>query len=123
LTCLTDDAPSESALEVLAGRLLRASELPKPERQVWVTAGDKRFRLDFAWPATLVALECDGKKWHEFETDRRRWSAIASVTGYRIIWATWQRVKREPELLVAELREALCREVRGEVRDKLTSAS
>jgi very-short-patch-repair endonuclease len=119
LTALGDDAPSESALEVLTARLLRASDLAKPQRQVEVTAFGKRYLLDFAWPFARVALECDGKKWHEFERDRRRWSSISSATGYRIIWATKQRVTREPEQLVAEVREAL----NQEVRDKLTPAS
>lgn len=111
-TLLTDiggEPPCESALEVITARLLRTSDLPKPKRQVEVRAFGRTYRLDFAWPHARMALECDGKRWHEaaFERDRRRWSAIGAATGYRIVWATWMRVKQEPDQLVAELRDAL----------------
>ena len=66
-----------------------------------------KYRLDFAWPERLVALECDGRKWHaietDFERDRHRWSAITAATGYRIVWATWRRVRDEPAALLAQL--------------------
>jgi very-short-patch-repair endonuclease len=106
LNFLADEPPCESALEVITARMLRASDLPTPQRQVEVTAFGRKYRLDFAWPDARVALECDGRKWHEsdFERDRRRWSAISAATGYRIVWATWQRVRREPEQILAELR-------------------
>ena len=109
LTALGTQPPCESALEVLTARLLRASDLPAPQRQVEVVAFGSAYRLDFAWPAEGVALECDGRKWHEldFERDRRRWSAITAQTGYRFVWATWQAVNDTPERIVAELRE-LC---------------
>jgi very-short-patch-repair endonuclease len=83
LAILASEPPAESALEVLTARVLRVSGLPKPQRQVEVVAGGARFRLDFAWPDALVALECDGRTWHEaaFERDRRRWSAIQASTG------------------------------------------
>jgi very-short-patch-repair endonuclease len=103
LATLADDPPAESALEVRVERLLRASALPKPQRQVEVEVDARRYRLDFAWPELLVALECDGRRWHDFEHDRRRWSAISSATGYRILWATWERVRDEPDRLIAEL--------------------
>ena len=107
MTYLGDDAPSESALEVLAARMLRTSDLPRPERQVDVVAFGEKFRLDFAWPEAKVVLECDGKKWHAFEHDRERWSAIVAATKFHIVWATWRRLKREPAQLLAELEELL----------------
>jgi very-short-patch-repair endonuclease len=107
LTYLGDDAPSESALEVLAARMLRKSDLPRPERQVDVVAFGEKFRLDFAWPEAKVVLECDGEKWHAFEHDRERWSAIVAATKFHIVWATWRRLKREPTQLLAELEELL----------------
>jgi predicted transcriptional regulator of viral defense system len=89
LATLANEPPCESALEVLTARMLRATDLPKPQRQVPVTAFDRDYRLDFAWPSERVALECDGRKWHEiesdFERDRQRWSAITAATGYRIV--------------------------------------
>ena len=109
LSVLAAEPPAESALEVMAARLLRESDLPKPQRQVEVIASGVKYRLDFAWPDQLVALECDGRKWHEierdYERDRERWSAIAAATGYRFVFATWRRVKAQPVAIVAELRE------------------
>lgn len=120
LKTLADEPAAESALEVLVARLLRATDLPKPQRQVEVAANGKRYRLDFAWPDHLVALECDGEKWHtDFERNRRRWSAITAATGYRFVFATWKRINDEPDQLVAEIRRRTGR--RGE--DRSPSAS
>jgi very-short-patch-repair endonuclease len=96
---------------VTAARMLRTSGLPRPQRQVNVTAFGNDYRLDVAWPTERVALECDGRNWHEieadFERDRHRWSAITAATGYRIVWATWQRLRESPARIVAELRQLL----------------
>ena len=107
VTVLATEPPCESALEVMTARVLRESDLPKPQRQVEIIAGGSTYRLDFAWPAERIALECDGRKWHEidFERDRERWSAIAAQTGYRFVWATWRSINDEPERIVAELRQ------------------
>jgi very-short-patch-repair endonuclease len=115
LATLAAELPAESALEVLTARLLRETDLPKPQRQVEVTASGSRYRLDFAWPDERVALECDGREWHEmqFEHDRSRWSAITAETGYRIVWSTKGRLQKEPALIVNQLRELLCERVTG----------
>jgi very-short-patch-repair endonuclease len=111
LATLAAEPPCESALEVMAARMLRASDLPTPRRHVGVATFEATYRLDFAWPDRLVALECDGRKWHEiesaFERDRHRWSAITAATGYRIVWATWRRVSERPAQVIAHLRELL----------------
>ena len=111
LTTLASEPPAESALEVITAAMLRSSDLPRPQRQVEVVAFAAKYRLDFAWPDRLVALECDGRRWHtiesDFERDRHRWSAITAATGYRIVWATWRRVKAEPAALVAQLRQLM----------------
>jgi hypothetical protein len=59
LTVLAAEPPAESALEVMAARLLRESDLLKPQRQVEVVASGVKYRLDFAWPRA-------------FERDRKR---------------------------------------------------
>jgi very-short-patch-repair endonuclease len=106
---LADEPPCESALEVITARMLRTSDLPAPQRQVEVTAFGTDYRLDFAWPEQRVALECDGRKWHEaaFEADRERWSAITAATGYRIVWSTWQRVRKQRSAIVGQLRNLI----------------
>jgi very-short-patch-repair endonuclease len=89
--------------------MLRETELPKPQRQVDVVASGTKYRLDFAWPDERVALECDGREWHEmqFEGDRSRWSAITAATGYRFVFMTKGRLQKEPALIVAQLRGLL----------------
>jgi very-short-patch-repair endonuclease len=113
LTTLAEQPAAESALEVLVARLLRDSDLPAPQRQVEVVVDGRRYRLDFAWPELLVALECDGRAWHEFERDRRRWSRITAATGYRMVWATWARVHEEPERIIEEIRQLASRHCAG----------
>jgi hypothetical protein len=121
LVALEHEPAAESALEMLTARLLRAPDLPSPQRQVEVVAFGAKYRLDFAWPHELVALECDGRKWHEiegdFERDRQRWSAI---TGQRRPEAGACRRSepheyRQPERLVAELRQLMRDPVRPRV--------
>jgi hypothetical protein len=58
--------------DVKVARLLRATQLPPAARQHWVTVFGRRYRLDFAWPDFRVALECDGRAFHEFQRDRTR---------------------------------------------------
>jgi very-short-patch-repair endonuclease len=111
LATLASQPPCESALEVITARMLRTTDLPTPQRQVEITAFGTGYRLDFAWSERRVALECDGRKWHEiqetFERDRHRWNAITSATGYRIVWATWRAVRSRPEEILVPLRNLM----------------
>jgi hypothetical protein len=86
LGTLEDQAPSDSKLEVLVARILRASGLPAPVRQHRVRIGRATYFLDFAWPKARVALECDSRRWHSdrdaFQRDRTKWSDLAA-RGWR----------------------------------------
>jgi very-short-patch-repair endonuclease len=108
LGVLDPRAPSESALEVKAARLLRLQPLPRPERQYWLTAFGRRYRFDFAWPGHRVALECDGRAFHDFQRDRTRWRHVGA-SGWRVLPVTWHDITRRPDAVVAELRTALVR--------------
>src|SRR5262249_10460557 len=55
-----EERPLESKLEVRVARLLRRHGLQPPANQFVVG----RYRIDFAWPALLVGLECDGFEHH-----------------------------------------------------------
>jgi very-short-patch-repair endonuclease len=105
-----DSAPSESMLEAKVWLLLSRTELPRPVRQHWVNAPAGRYRLDFAWPAKRVALECDGWEHHgghaAFGKDRARLSEVAS-TGWRTLIATWALATREPRRLLRWVDSAL----------------
>jgi very-short-patch-repair endonuclease len=97
------DTPSESALEVRAARLLRRARIPRPVQQ-FETLG---YRIDFAWPAQRVALECDGRRRHtedsDFQRDRTKWSELATA-GWCVLIATGDDVNAT---LIERLRRAL----------------
>lgn len=104
---LHETAPAESMLEVKVARLLRRAGLPEPKAQFWIETEGKRFRVDYAWDAFRVILECEGKAYHyDFEPDRARWSALASA-GWRILFVTWREVTREPDAVIQRVRIAL----------------
>jgi very-short-patch-repair endonuclease len=99
LDTLDGTAAAESILEVKVARLLRATALPEPTRQHVVRLGLTRLRLDFVWLPWRVALECDGKAFHDFQRDRTRWRALAA-SGWRVLPVTWNDVhQRWPEVV------------------------
>ena len=104
-------AASESFLEVRVARLIRASGLPAPERQLVVQAGGQKYRLDFAWSWRRVALECDGRRFHSdpttFREDRERWTNIGARLGYRLVFVTWHDVETRPEWIAEQVADAL----------------
>jgi very-short-patch-repair endonuclease len=92
--------PLESKLEVKAWRLLRASRIQNPARQVRVDLPSRRWhRLDFAWPDLLVGFETEGFEWHgtraRWKQDRVRTATLERL-GWRIVVATWEDVVAEP---------------------------
>jgi very-short-patch-repair endonuclease len=95
----------ESVLEVKVARLLRWSRLPMPVTQYDIYVFGRRYRLDFAWPDWMIALECDGRAFHELERDRTRWRHL-SAAGWRVLPVTWNDVtNRWPDVL-REIRAA-----------------
>jgi very-short-patch-repair endonuclease len=95
-------AQCESVLEVKVARLLRASGLPAPVRQYEVTMFGRRYRLDFAWPEFRIALECDGRAFHEFQRDRTRWRQLGAG-GWTVLPVTWNDVTRNWPAVLREL--------------------
>ncbi|MCU1461529.1 MAG: hypothetical protein JWO37_1604 [Acidimicrobiales bacterium] len=68
------------------------------------------FRVDFADPVRKVIVELDGRRWHEAERDRVRDRARRMqlrAAGWTVIEVTWLDLKYWPDLVVAELRQAL----------------
>jgi very-short-patch-repair endonuclease len=103
-------SPLESPLEVRLWRLFVRAGLPRPVRQHAVVAGGRSFRLDFAWPQELVAVEADGYRAHggraAFVRDRRR-AGVLTAAGWSLLHVTWEQVTSEPELVAATVRDAL----------------
>ena len=108
---LGSDAPSDSKLEVLTSRLLRAHRwIPRPERQYSLTWNGITYRFDYGWPRRRVILETNGRAWHDdpadFEYDQQKWS-VPALHGHTLVMATWSKVTERPDELLAELAAAL----------------
>jgi very-short-patch-repair endonuclease len=105
-----DVAALEYRLEVKMWRLLAGSGLALPERQYTVRADGTWYRLDFAWPDGKIAVEGDGYDSHggrlAFVRDHRRLAALGAA-GWRVLPFTWEQVTREPQRVVAQVRQAL----------------
>ena len=109
------DGRSESPRESRMRLAVHDAGLPKPEPQWWVTLhGVPLYRLDLAYPKHRVAVEYDGREWHD-ETDeqrdadreRREW---LSAHGWKVI------VVREGDFAPKQV-DRWTREVRSALRD------
>jgi very-short-patch-repair endonuclease len=83
--------PGDSTLETRVLRLLAAAGLPLPKQQHPVEVDGRRYRIDLAYPEVMVAVECDGFRWHaqrgDFDRDRRRQNDLVAA-GWRVIRLT-----------------------------------
>lgn len=50
--------------------LLRDAGLPAPMREFRVHPDGRRYRVDFAYPESMVGIECDSREWHELMYQR-----------------------------------------------------
>jgi very-short-patch-repair endonuclease len=106
LDAVAGQPPAEYTLEVKVARLLRRSALPQPVRQHRVRIFGRGYRLDFAWPQLRVALECDGRMYHEFQRDRTRWRQLGA-SGWRVLPVTWADATHRWPTILRELNAAL----------------
>ncbi len=95
----------ESRLEARVIEVLRTARLPMPVRQHEVTMERRVIaRVDLAYPEHLLAVECDGYRYHSgkaaWEKDLRRRNHLTAL-GWRVLHVTWDDVERWP-LQVAE---------------------
>lgn len=106
------DPRAESSRESRMRLAIVDAGLPRPQPQHWVTFGGRPlFRLDLAYPHARVAIEYDGREFHEGDDQRkadearRRW---LRDHGWTVIVLT--KDSFDPESLdawLAELRAAL----------------
>lgn len=90
----------DSKLEGRAWRMMLRSTLPEPRRQFQVDVSlRRRYRIDFAWPELLVAVEAEGFEWHSgrvrWKADRLRVAALERL-GWRVLVVTWDDVVLHP---------------------------
>jgi very-short-patch-repair endonuclease len=64
-----DDDPGESTLEARIRRVIRRTGFPAPVGQHWVSDGQTRVRLDFAYPDVKLYIEGDGFGFHRLPSD------------------------------------------------------
>ena len=101
---------SRSALEVKTRRLLVANGLTDFMREYPLTWNGHRYLFDFCFESRRTILETNGRRWHDdstdYEHDNEKWS-VPGRHGYRIVFATWEKVTRAPRELLAELAATL----------------
>ena len=68
------------------------------------------YRFDFGFEHEQTILEVNGRRWHDdssdYEHDNEKWS-VPGRHGYRIVFATWEKVTQSPEALLHELEATL----------------
>ena len=106
------DPRSESPFETLLRLLLAQAGLGPETLQRLVYDADGRIaaRLDLAWPSVKLALEADGRAYHDSLTalyhDRERANDL-EVLGWMILRFTWADLKGRPGWVVSQVRRAL----------------
>lgn len=101
-----------SELEARFAKLCRDFGLPDPVRQQNTGDAEKWIaRVDFAYPPPLrIIIELDGRRhWLamlDHEADLLR-DAKLTAAGWHVIHFTWKQITREPEFVVAILRQLL----------------
>ena len=89
----------ESMLELIVADTLAHSRLPPVVRQHPLTCVDGRqVRLDFALPDIRLAIEANGRRWHDTPARRRRTrERLASIEGsdWEVVVIGWRHEPRE----------------------------
>jgi very-short-patch-repair endonuclease len=95
-------ARPDGLLEVRFARLLREHALPPATFQHRVG----RYRVDFAYPALMVAVEVDGFEVHAtataLQSDLERQNALVAA-GWAVLRFTWRDVVRRPAHVARQL--------------------
>ncbi|MCU1377781.1 MAG: hypothetical protein JWN29_764 [Acidimicrobiales bacterium] len=89
----------DGLLEPRMARLLRKRNIPMPVFQHSVT---KDIRVDFAYPARMIAIEVDGHEAHgtpeAMARDLERQNRLV-LLGWTILRFTWRQVVKQPDLV------------------------
>ncbi|MBI5089626.1 MAG: type IV toxin-antitoxin system AbiEi family antitoxin domain-containing protein [Actinobacteria bacterium] len=106
-------ADADSVAERRLGEMLRKAGLPAEHHVVVTTSHGDTFELDWAYPAHRVGLEMDGygihmRSVHAFDRDRLRRNELENE-GWQILNFTERHLRRSPDRVVRQVREALAR--------------
>ncbi|MCZ7534617.1 MAG: hypothetical protein M5T61_00875 [Acidimicrobiia bacterium] len=101
---------SRSTLEVKTRRLLSSNGFGDYSRELPLAWNGRTYLFDFAFEQARTILEVNGRRWHDdpsdYEHDNEKWS-VPGRCGYKIVFATWDKVTRRPGELLAELAATL----------------
>ena len=105
--------PTESQLERLTLRTIRAAGLPLPGQQKWISDSRGRFaRVDFIYEEQRIIIEVDSFTHHsstvDWSRDMQRRNRLTKA-DWKVFHATYWDLKRRPESLTEWLREVLPR--------------
>ncbi len=106
-------AQAESPMESEARLVMRDRGLPEPVLQHEIVDRNWRtWRVDFAWPDALLAVEYDGFDWHSdpdaLRRDRQKRAALREV-GWNVISVVADDVRRRPADMVRRIEVELMR--------------
>ena len=100
----------ESVLETRMWKPLCRLGVPRPVRQYEVLSEGRRYRIDFAFPHAMVAIEAQGFRWHSspsaLERDAEKHNALA-LLGWKVIYVTWRDMKEGRDEMMQLLRDML----------------
>jgi len=91
-----------------------APDAPDPVQEyrfAW-KAMRRRWRFDFAWPASRLAVEIDGGQWaphggrHNTDGDREKLNAAAAL-GWRVMRFSGSMLREDPLGVIEQVKEAL----------------
>ena len=97
---------ARSTLEVKTRRLLVANRITGFVRECPLEWNGRRHVFDFAFERDRTILETNGRRWHDdpadYEDGNDKWS-VPGRHGYRIVFATWDKITRSPGEFIREL--------------------
>jgi hypothetical protein len=106
------DGRAESALETIVRLLLVRAGLAPETLQLRLFDHDGRCyaRLDLAWPSRMLAVEADGREYHDrpeaLYRDRRRQNEL-ELAGWTVLRFTWDDILYRPQWVIRQVAAAL----------------
>lgn len=99
-----------SPMEAKLLPLLSQRGLPVPQCNEVLRLGDEEFEIDFLWRRQRLAVETDGRKYHDNPAARARDSIrnrILRAAGWRVWRLAWNDLEQRPEATMNELARLL----------------
>jgi hypothetical protein len=99
-----------SRLEARALALVAFHGLPRPLCNETLSVGPRRLEIDMLWPEAKLAVELDGRRFHEHAAARARDKARDRelvLAGFRVLRFGWIDLDRDPRGFVESIRRLI----------------